>query len=345
MRCTLMGVAAAVTFAGAATLAIAQQAPPEKDKGPAVQDRGPQDKGPPDKGQRQPGPGATDIPKRSDQPKSTEQPGRDRPKAGQQPDRDSPRGADRPDKERPKTTEQPGKDRPKTTEQPDRDRSKATERPDKDRPKATERPDPDRPKATERPDMERPKAAQPETGKDGQGRIQLGEKQRSDVGTRLRQTQVEKTRVKINVDIGGRVPRTVRLRPLPAAVLTLAPAYRGYSYVLLEDETIVIIDARTYVVVDVIPADSRRVERATPLALSADQMRFIYARVPRDRTADVRIRLALGAEVPRGVELLHFPGEVVERVPEIGPYRYIVAADDVAIVDPSDNAVVLVISE
>ena len=360
MRCTLMGVAAAVTLAGAASLAIAQQAPPEKDKGPAVQDRGPQDKG-----QRQPGPGATDIPKRSDQPKSTEQPGRDRPKAGQQPDRDSPRGADRPDKERPKATERPDRDRPKATERPDKDRPKATERPDrdrpkaterpdkdrpkategpdKDRPKATERPDRDRPKATERPDKERPKAAQPETGKDR--RIQLSEKQRSDVGTRLRQTRVEKTRVKINVNIGARVPRTVRLRPLPAAVLILAPAYRGYSYVLLEDETIVIIDARTYVVVDMIPADTRRVERPAPLALSPDQMRFIYARVPRDRTADVRIRLALGAEVPRGVELLRFPGEVVERVPEIGPYRYIVAADDVAIVDPSDNAVVLVISE
>jgi len=336
MRCTLMGVAAAVTLAGAASLAIAQQAPPEKDKGPAVQDRGPQGKV-----QRQPG--ATDIPKRSDQPKSTEQPGRDRPKAGQQPDRDSPRGADRPDKERPKATEQPDRDRPKATERPDKERPKATERPDKDRPKATERPDRDRPKATERPDKERPKAAQPETGKDR--RIQLSDKQRSDVGTRLRQTRVEKTRVNINVNIGSRVPRTVRLRPLPAVVLTLAPAYRGYSYVLLEDDTIVIIDARTYVVVDLIPADAQRVGRPAPLALSSDQMRFIYARVPRDRTADVRIRLALGAEVPRGVELLRFPGEVVERVPELRPYRYIVAADDVAIVDPSDNAVILVISE
>jgi hypothetical protein len=339
MRCTLTGVAAAVTLAGAASLAIAQQAPPEKDKGPAVQDRGPQGKI-----QRQPG--ATDIPKRSEQPKSTEQPGRDRSKTGQQPDRDNRRGADRPDKDRPKATEQrPDRDRPKATERPDKDRPKATERPDRDRPKATEQPDRDRPKATERPDKDRPKSAQPDTGKDRQGRVQLSDKQRSDVGTRLRQTRVEKTRVNINVNIGSRVPRTVRLRPLPAAVITLAPAYRGYSYVLLEDDTIVIIDARTYVVVDLIPADTRRVERPAPLALSPDQMRFIYARVPRDRTADVRIRLALGAEVPRGVELLRFPGEVVERVPEIRPYRYIVVDDDVAIVDPSDNAVVLVISE
>lgn len=355
MRFTLMGVATAVTLAGAASLAVAQQASPEKDKdkGPAAQDRGTQDKG-----QRQPGrqPGATDVPKRSDQPRSTEQPGRDRPRAGQQPDRDGPRGADRPDRERPKATERPDrdrpkaterpdKDRPKSTERPDKDRPKATERPDKDRPKATERPDRDRPKATERPDQDRPKSAQPDTDKDRQVRTRVSEKQRSDVGVRLRQTRVEKTRVNITVNIGSRVPRTVRLRPLPATILTFAPAYRGYSYIVLEDDTIVIVDARTYVIVDVIPADTRRVERPGPLALSAEQMRFIYERVPKDRTADVRIRLALGAEVPRNVELLRFPSVVVERVPEVRRYRYIVAADDVAIVDPTDNAVVLVISE
>ena len=331
MRCTLMGVAAAVTLAGAASLATAQQAPPEKDKGPAAQDRGSQDKD-----QRQPGrqPGASDIPKRSDQPKSTERPDRDRPKA-----------TERPDKERPKATERPDRDRPRETERPDKERPKATERPDKDRPKATERPDRDRPKATERPDKDRPKSAQPDTGKDRQGRVQVSEKQRSDVGGRLRQTRVEKTRVNIHVNIGSPVPRRVRLRPLPAAIFTLAPAYRGYSYIVLEDDTIAIVDGRTYVVVDVIPAETRRVERPGPLALSAEQMRFIYERVPKDRTANVRIRLALGAEVPRNVELQRFPSVVVERVPEVRPYRYIVAAGDVAIVDPTDNAVVLVISE
>jgi hypothetical protein len=346
MRLTLMGVAAAVTFAGAASLAVAQQAPTEKekDRGPAAQDRSPQDRG-----QRQPGraqqPGASDIPKRSDQPRSTERPDRDRPKATERPDRDRPKATERPDRDRPKATERPDRDRPKATERPDRDRPKATERPDKDRPKATERPDKDRPKAAERPDKDRPKSAQPDTGKDRQGRVQLSEKQRSDVGARLRQTRVEKTRVKVNINIGSRVPRTVRLRPLPAAIFTLAPAYRGYSYVVLEDDTIVIVDARTYVVVDVIPTDTRRVERPSPLALSPEEMRFIYARVPRSRTADVRIRLALGAEVPRHVKLLRFPTDVLQRVPELGPYRFIVAGDDIAIVDPTDNAVVLVISE
>jgi hypothetical protein len=161
------------------------------------------------------------------------------------------------------------------------------------------------------------------------------------MGAKLRQTRVEKTRVNVNIRIGSRIPASVRLHPLPGAILALAPAYRGHSYFVREDDTIVIVDARTHVVVDVIPAAMRTVG----LSLSRDQMRFIFERVPRDRTADVRVRLALGAEIPRDVELLRFPAEVVARIPEMARYRFVIAAGDVAVVDPTDNAVVLVISE
>ena len=37
--------------------------------------------------------------------------------------------------------------------------------------------------------------------------------------------------------------------------------------------------------------------------------------------------------------------EVVDRVPGVRRYRYIVAQDDIVIVDPNDHAVALVISE
>lgn len=339
MKRILIGAAAAAALACGVPLATAQQAPMDKEKGPAAQDRRPE-------GKVQREPGAAQQPKGPERPRATEQPGRDRPRAAEQPGRDRPKATDRPDKDRPRATERPDKDRPKATERPDKGRPKATERPDRDQPRATERPDKDRPKATERPDKDRPKAAEPETGKDRERRVQVSEKQRTDVGARLRQTQVEKTKVNVSVNIGRTVPRSVRLRPLPVAIFTLAPAYRGYSYVVLEDETIVIVDARTYVIVDAIPVETRRVERPGALALSAEQMRFIYQRVPRDRTVDVRVRLALGAEVPRSVELLPFPGEVLERVPDVRPYRFVVATnDDVVLVDPTDNAVVLVIAE
>jgi hypothetical protein len=257
------------------------------------------------------------------------------------------RGSESKGQREPGATQRKGTGQPKATERQEKAQPKAAERPDKDRPKATERQDKAQPKAAERPDKDRQKAAQPETGREH--RVQVSEKQRSDVGTRLRHARVDRTRIDVDVNVGSRVPRTVRLRALPAAIISIAPAYRGYSYFVREDDTIVIVDARTYVIVDVIPAGTERVERDRgrpgQLALSQEQMRFIYEAVPKQRTADVRVRLALGAEVPRSVELLRFPEEVVERVPEVRSYRFIVTADgDVAIVDPADHAVVLVIT-
>jgi hypothetical protein len=317
MKCNLIGIAAAVALAGATSAAVAQQAPAEREKAPGAQDRGSESKG-----QREPG--------------ATQRKGTGQPRASEQPRNEQPRATERSDKDRPKATERQEKAQPK-----------AAERPDKDRPKATERQDKAQPKAAERPDKDRQKAAQPETGREH--RVQVSEKQRSDVGTRLRHARVDRTRIDVDVNVGSRVPRTVRLRALPAAIISIAPAYRGYSYFVREDDTIVIVDARTYVIVDVIPAGTERVERDRgrpgQLALSQEQMRFIYEAVPKQRTADVRVRLALGAEVPRSVELLRFPEEVVERVPEVRSYRFIVTADgDVAIVDPADHAVVLVIT-
>jgi hypothetical protein len=81
--------------------------------------------------------------------------------------------------------------------------------------------------------------------------------------------------------------------------------------------------------------------------LSAEQTRFIFANVAKDATTSVSVRLALGAEVRPDVEMLAFPEDVLRRLPEMERYRYIIAGSDsaVAIVDPNDNAVVLVIDE
>ena len=147
--------------------------------------------------------------------------------------------------------------------------------------------------------------------------------------------------MQVSVNVGARVPRSVRLHPLPATILAVAPAYRSYSYFVREDDTIVIVEPRSYVVVEVIPASTR----AAGLSLSVEQMRFIHATVPKDRTVDIRLRLALGAEVPAHVELMPFPAEVRAQVPEVEGYRYIVVGDDVAIVDPRNRDIALVISE
>jgi hypothetical protein len=287
-------------------------------------------------------PRTTDQPGR-DQPKGAERPDRDRSRTTDQPDKDRSKGVERRDKDRPRTTDQPDKDRPKGAERPDKDRPRTTDQPDKDRPKGAERPDRDGPKGAERPDKTRPGMAQPDSDKSTSGRAQVSEQQRTEIRTKLRDSRVEKTRVQVNVNVGSRIPRSVRVHSLPSAIIALAPAYRGQSYFVRDDDTIVIVDSRTYAVVDVIPSGSGT--RTAGLSLSPDQMRFIYARVPKDRSVDVRVRLGLGAEVPADVELSPFPPEVLARIPEVEGYRYVVANREVAIVDPKDNSIALVISE
>lgn len=298
-----IGAVAAAALLGTVAMAGAQQAP-DKERQPLARDKGSEGKE-----VREP-------------PGVRQDPGTDQPKAGDRPGVSRPKGAERPAKEQSKGAERPGKDRAKGAERSETD---------KDRPKGAARPesDNDRPKGAEAP------------GKDGPKGARLSEKQRSEVGAKLRQNRVERTRVQVAIRIGAPVPRSVRLHPLPAAVLVSVPGYRGHSYFVRDDDTIVIVDTRSYVVVEVIPSSTR----AAGLWLTPEQMRLVYTSVPKDRVADIRVRLALGAEVPAHVRLLKFPGDVRARIPELDGYRYIVTGRDVVIVDPQDRDIALVISE
>jgi len=256
----------------------------------------------------------------------------------------------------------PGRDQPKASEsQHEKSQLKSSQgQPEKAQPKTSERqPEKSQPKASERqPEKSQPKSSQgqPDKGQkstqglEGKqaGRVQVTEQQRSGVREHLvKDGKFQKTKVNVRVNVGSRMPRSVRLLPLPVAIFDLAPSYRGYDYIVLEDETICIVDPRSYEVVDVIPVGSQRAEgpRGERLSLSQEQMRVIAASVPREPRANVRIRLALGAEVPRDVELLAFPGEVVSQMPELEGYRYIVAENDIVVVDPRERGVVLVITD
>jgi hypothetical protein len=226
---------------------------------------------------------------------------------------------------------------------------------DRDQDRAAQSPrqrDQDKAQGTDR-GKDQGKAAQGRTpdGKQLQpaNRVQASEKQHADVRQHLlRDRKVERTRINVAVNIGARVPRSVRLYPLSTVIIGFAPVYRGYSYVVLEDETICIVDPRTYVIVDVIPASTQRAEAPGSrghLTLSADERRFVLTSIDKERSADISVRLALGAEVPRSVEVTTFPDRVIERVPQLRSYRYVVAQDQVVIVDPDDRQVALLIGD
>jgi Protein of unknown function (DUF1236) len=201
-------------------------------------------------------------------------------------------------------------------------------------------------------DRDQGKAAQGRTpDRNGQlqqaNRVQASEKQHTEVRQHLlRDRKVGRTRLNIAVNIGATIPRSVRLHPVSSVIVGLAPVYRGYSYIVLEDETICIVDPRSYVIVDVIPASTQRAEGpGGHLTLSAEERRLVLANVDKDRAADINVRLALGAEIPRSVEVVIFPDRVLERVPQLRAYRYVVVEDQVVIVDPDDRQVALVLND
>jgi uncharacterized protein DUF1236 len=61
------------------------------------------------------------------------------------------------------------------------------------------------------------------------------------------------TGARFSITVGEAVPQAVHLNRLPVRVIEFAPQYRGYEYVLVGDE-IVIVDPRTHRIVAVIPA-------------------------------------------------------------------------------------------
>jgi hypothetical protein len=86
---------------------------------------------------------------------------------------------------------------------------------------------------------------------------QLSETQRTQIGTTIRKERnlrrVERSSINFTINVGTAVPRSMNLAPLPGTVLTLFPAYRGYLYIMVGDD-LLIVHPRTYEIVAVIPA-------------------------------------------------------------------------------------------
>jgi hypothetical protein len=93
--------------------------------------------------------------------------------------------------------------------------------------------------------------SQTTTGQAGAG-AKLSTEQRTKITSVIRNEHVSPvTNVNFNVSVGTRVPRDVHFYPLPAEVVTIYPEWRGYNFILVRDE-IVVIDPSSYEIVAVI---------------------------------------------------------------------------------------------
>jgi hypothetical protein len=78
--------------------------------------------------------------------------------------------------------------------------------------------------------------------------------QRTRVSTVIRDQHVTSiTNVNFSISVGTRVPRDVEFHPLPAEIVTIYPDWRGYEFILVRDQ-ILVIDPATFAIVAVLDA-------------------------------------------------------------------------------------------
>jgi hypothetical protein len=76
------------------------------------------------------------------------------------------------------------------------------------------------------------------------GSAKLTGEQRTKITTIIKKQHVQPAHVNFSVQVGARVPRSVHFYPLPTEVVEVYPEWRGYDYILVGDQ-IIVIDPRS----------------------------------------------------------------------------------------------------
>jgi len=91
------------------------------------------------------------------------------------------------------------------------------------------------------------------TGQGAAGSAKLTTEQRTKISSVIKSQKVEPVRLSVSVSVGTRIPADVRLHPLPQQVIVIYPEWRGYDYILVGDQ-IVIVNPRTHEIVAIVEA-------------------------------------------------------------------------------------------
>jgi hypothetical protein len=98
------------------------------------------------------------------------------------------------------------------------------------------------------------KSSQSTTGQGAAaGSAKLSTEQRSKMTTIFKQHRVKPAHLNISVRAGARVPDSVHFYPLPREVFVIYPEWRGYDYIMVGDE-IIVLDPRTHEIVAILDA-------------------------------------------------------------------------------------------
>jgi hypothetical protein len=91
------------------------------------------------------------------------------------------------------------------------------------------------------------------SGQGAAGAAKLSTEQRTKITGIIRQHKVASEHLNVSISVGTRVPEHVHLYPLPVEVVEVYPEWRGYDYILVGDE-ILVIDPRSHEIVAILEA-------------------------------------------------------------------------------------------
>lgn len=101
------------------------------------------------------------------------------------------------------------------------------------------------------------KASKDKSATTGQGASagagKLSTEQRTKITTIFKHKKVKPARLNISVHIGARVPSHVHFHRLPREVVTIYPEWRGYDYILVGDQ-ILVVNPHTHLIVAILEA-------------------------------------------------------------------------------------------
>jgi hypothetical protein len=176
----------------------------------------------------------------------------------------------------------------------------------------------------------------------------LNESQRTRVSASIARLNVAPVNnVNFSLSVGTVVPRDVRFQPLPADVVEVMPQYRGYDFLVVRDD-IVIVEPSTYKIVDVLPRAGRSTAAAPAPRKTAfsDRDREVIRKHARSRTEQrttgsaTSTRVRVGDRLPDSVEIRSFPDEVYRESPTLREYRYIERDSRTYLIEPHERTII-----
>lgn len=178
----------------------------------------------------------------------------------------------------------------------------------------------------------------------------LNEKERTRVSESISRLNAKPvTNVNFSLSVGTVVPRDVHFQPLPADVVEVMPQYRGYNFIVVRDD-IVIVEPSTYRIVDVLPRGGHSTAATAPSRKTtfSDREREVIRKHARSFRTEQRTtgssatstRVRVGDRLPDSVEIRSFPDEVYRDSPALREYRYIERDNRTYVVEPRERTII-----